>query len=197
MLYLAIKALVSGVIIAVVSEIAKRSPGIGALILSLPLISILAFIWLWRDTGDREGIAALAQSVQALHAATLPHIFKPAGPDVYPATAVRASIDQSDHFLHVAVDGQRVVGYVQAEVQREPETALKYSAESVYIRQMGVDTAYQHRGIGRQLLDAVRRDVADCGITTIALTVYAVNDVAREFYLGYGFVPYREDLRLD
>ena len=55
MLYLAIKALISGVIIAIVSEIAKRSPGIGALILSLPLISILAFIWLWRDTGTEKG----------------------------------------------------------------------------------------------------------------------------------------------
>ena len=40
MLYLAVKALISGVIIAAVSEIAKRSPGIGALILSLSLIHI-------------------------------------------------------------------------------------------------------------------------------------------------------------
>ena len=72
MLYLAVKALISGVIIAAVSEIAKRSPGIGALILSLPLISILAFIWLWRDTGDKEGIAALAQSTFWFVLPTLP-----------------------------------------------------------------------------------------------------------------------------
>jgi hypothetical protein len=72
MLYLAVKALVSGVIIAAVSEIAKRSPGIGALILSLPLISILAFIWLWRDTADQEGIAALAQSTFWFVLPTLP-----------------------------------------------------------------------------------------------------------------------------
>jgi hypothetical protein len=72
MLYLAVKALVSGVIIAIVSEIAKRSPGLGALILSLPLISILAFIWLWRDTGDHEGIAALAQSTFWFVLPTLP-----------------------------------------------------------------------------------------------------------------------------
>jgi hypothetical protein len=43
MLYLAIKALVSGAIIAVVSEVAKRSPGLGAIILSLPLTALLAF----------------------------------------------------------------------------------------------------------------------------------------------------------
>jgi hypothetical protein len=72
MLYLAMKALISGAIIAIVSEVAKRSPGIGALILSLPMISILAFIWLWRDTADKEGIAALAQSTFWFVVATLP-----------------------------------------------------------------------------------------------------------------------------
>lgn len=72
MLYAAIKALLSGVIIATVSEVAKRYPAVGALILSLPLISILAFIWLWRDTKDTEGIAALAQSTFWFVLPTLP-----------------------------------------------------------------------------------------------------------------------------
>jgi hypothetical protein len=72
MLYLAAKALLSGVIIAAVSEIAKRSPSLGALILSLPLVSILAFIWLWRDTSDTERIAALSQSTFWLVLPTLP-----------------------------------------------------------------------------------------------------------------------------
>lgn len=62
MLHAVTKALISGIIIAAASEAAKRSPAIGAIILSLPLTSILAFIWLWRDTGDTERIAALAQS---------------------------------------------------------------------------------------------------------------------------------------
>jgi hypothetical protein len=72
MLYAAIKALLSGVIIATVSEVAKRNPAIGAIILSLPLISILAFIWLWIDTSDKEGIAALAQSTFWFVLPTLP-----------------------------------------------------------------------------------------------------------------------------
>ena len=50
--YLILKALLSGVIIAAVSEIAKRSPGFGALVASLPLVSILGMMWLWRDTHD-------------------------------------------------------------------------------------------------------------------------------------------------
>ena len=62
MLYAVLKALLSGVIIAAASEAAKRSPTLGAVILSLPLVSILAFIWLWRDTSDPEGVATLSQS---------------------------------------------------------------------------------------------------------------------------------------
>jgi len=58
MLYFAIKAALSGLLAALVSEIAKRSPALGALVASLPLISIMAVIWLWRDTADQERIAS-------------------------------------------------------------------------------------------------------------------------------------------
>jgi hypothetical protein len=57
MLYLATKALISGIIIAAVSEIAKRSPGLGALIASLPLVSVLAMIWLWNEKPDTKTMA--------------------------------------------------------------------------------------------------------------------------------------------
>jgi hypothetical protein len=58
MLYLAIKAVLSAAIIVIVSETGRRNPGTGALIASLPLISILGMIWLWRDTQDVERMAA-------------------------------------------------------------------------------------------------------------------------------------------
>ena len=72
MLYLAIKAALSGVIIAAASEAARRAPTLGALILSLPLISLLAFIWLWRDSGDSARIAALSESTFWYVLPTLP-----------------------------------------------------------------------------------------------------------------------------
>jgi hypothetical protein len=62
MLYLAVKAVLSGIIIAVVSEVAKRNPGWGALIASLPLVSILGMMWLWRDTNDPVRMAAHAEA---------------------------------------------------------------------------------------------------------------------------------------
>lgn len=70
--YLVIKAALSGVIIAIVSEVAQRRPALGALIVSLPLVSILAIIWLWRDTGDVVRIAAHAEATFWLVLPTLP-----------------------------------------------------------------------------------------------------------------------------
>lgn len=62
MIYFVIKCLLSGLIIAVVSEVAKRSPAFGALIVSLPLVSLLGILWLWRDTRDAVRIADHAES---------------------------------------------------------------------------------------------------------------------------------------
>jgi hypothetical protein len=62
MLYFIIKCILSGIIVAIVSEVAKRSPGFGALVVSLPLISLLGITWLWHDTGDVERIAGHAEA---------------------------------------------------------------------------------------------------------------------------------------
>jgi hypothetical protein len=61
-LYLLIKAAISGAIVAAVSEIARRYPGWGGLVASLPLTSLLAMVWLWRDSGDAERVAELSAS---------------------------------------------------------------------------------------------------------------------------------------
>ena len=60
MLYLFIKAALSGAIVAAVSEIARRYPGWGGLVASLPLTSLLAMIWLFRDTHDPQRVAELS-----------------------------------------------------------------------------------------------------------------------------------------
>jgi len=60
MLWFATKSLLSGIMIAAASAVAKRYPGFGALIASLPLVSVLGMIWLWHDRPDAENMAAHA-----------------------------------------------------------------------------------------------------------------------------------------
>ncbi len=53
----AVRALLSGLLIALASTIARRQPALAALIVSLPLVSVLSMVWLWRDSPDPEGMA--------------------------------------------------------------------------------------------------------------------------------------------
>ena len=58
--YYLLKVLISAVIIATVSEVSKRNLGIAALIASLPLTSLLAFIWMKMDGAPAAEIASLS-----------------------------------------------------------------------------------------------------------------------------------------
>jgi hypothetical protein len=60
MLLFLTKAAVSGLLVALVSTIAKRYPGWGGLIASLPIVSVLAMIWLYGETGDPQRVASMA-----------------------------------------------------------------------------------------------------------------------------------------
>ena len=57
-----LRALLSGLIIALASTIARRQPALGALIVSLPLVSVLSMIWLWRDQPDPAAMATYVQN---------------------------------------------------------------------------------------------------------------------------------------
>lgn len=57
-----LRALLSGLIVAAVALVARRSPAAGALIASLPLVSLLGMIWLWHDTRDPVRLAAHAEA---------------------------------------------------------------------------------------------------------------------------------------
>lgn len=62
-LYYVIKVALSAAVIVAASEAAKRSSLLGALIVSLPLTSLLAFVWLWLDTHDPARIEALSWGI--------------------------------------------------------------------------------------------------------------------------------------
>ena len=57
-----IRALLSGLIIAAIAVIGRKAPALAALVASLPLISILGMILLWRDTGDAKLLADHAEA---------------------------------------------------------------------------------------------------------------------------------------
>jgi hypothetical protein len=63
MLYYALKVIISALLIVAISEIAKRSTGFAALVASLPLTSLLAFIWLHLEDSPPDKIAELSTQI--------------------------------------------------------------------------------------------------------------------------------------
>lgn len=61
--YFVLKCILSGIIVGMVSEIAKRNPGFAAIVSSLPLTSILALVWLYKDTGDVKAVVGLSNGI--------------------------------------------------------------------------------------------------------------------------------------
>lgn len=60
--YIAKIGITTGLIVAI-SEIAKRNTLAGAVLASVPLVSILAMLWLYVDTGDVTRVSDLATNV--------------------------------------------------------------------------------------------------------------------------------------
>lgn len=63
MLYYVVKLLLSALVIVAVSELAKRQPAWGGLLASLPLVSLLAIVWLYVDTHSVQQVSELSLSI--------------------------------------------------------------------------------------------------------------------------------------
>lgn len=72
MLYYTLKVLISALLIVAISEIAKRSSGFAALVASLPITALLAFVWLHLEASPPERIAELSSQIFWLVLPSLP-----------------------------------------------------------------------------------------------------------------------------
>jgi len=60
MIYYLTKLIITAFVIVIVSEVAKKSTFLAAIIISIPLTSILAFTWLYVDTRDYQKVIDLS-----------------------------------------------------------------------------------------------------------------------------------------
>ncbi len=106
--YYLLKVVISAVLIVVISEVAKRSSLLGALLASVPLVSVLAIFWLYLDTKDADKVIALASSVFWLvlpslaFFVALPLLLKQ-GVNFYLSMALSLAVTVGCYFLMVSV----------------------------------------------------------------------------------------------
>ena len=63
MIYYLSKIAITVLLVIAIAEISKRSTLMGGILASVPLVSVLAMIWLYMDIRDVQKVAALSTSV--------------------------------------------------------------------------------------------------------------------------------------
>ncbi len=103
-LTLTLRILLSGGLVVGVSELAKKNEVFGALVASLPILSIAALLWLYYDTGDAGKVAIFSQSIfwlvipSLLFFLTLPLLLR-RGLEFWPFTWYCTVLDRSRLFV--------------------------------------------------------------------------------------------------
>jgi hypothetical protein len=102
------KIAVTAVLVVAISEVAKRSSLLGALLASIPLTSVLAMVWLYVDTGDAHKVADLASGIFWLVLPSLvlfivlPVLIR-SGWAFAPSLAVASGLTVAGYFLMLAI----------------------------------------------------------------------------------------------
>ena len=142
--------------------------------------------------GDAEQINVLRKEVNDLHVAGRPRHFKDGfGPELRD----HVYIYLAGGFGYAAVeemDGQ-IVGMALVDYIDRPESPYRYAERFAHIAEICVDSAYRRQGVGKRLMDFVKADAKEKGLSRIELDVWAFND-ALAFYEAEGFTVFRRYL---
>ncbi len=135
---------------------------------------------------DAEILARLNQTVQDLHVAHFPDIFKPFDHDavvgwfgsMLQKSNVHAWISEFDDFA---------VGYTLTVTHERIETALCFARQTCEIDQIAVLPAYRRMGIARSLIACAFEDARSRGIRELELSSWSFNAEAHAAFQALGF----------
>jgi aminoglycoside 6'-N-acetyltransferase I len=101
---------------------------------------------------------------------------------VRPAMAARV-LAHPDHHLFGAIAGKRLIGFVSAVTYLHPDKPIE-----CWINEVGVDAAFQRRGLGRALLQACLSHARHMACESAWVLTNSGNRAARGLYAACGGV---------
>ena len=91
--------------------------------------------------------------------------------------SIASQLDKADSYCAVAVDDEKVVGYI----------AFEAIADEGSIVELAVNPEYRRKGMGRKLVELMLTSCS--GVRTICLEVRASNTPAKALYEAFDFEP--------
>ena len=137
---------------------------------------------------DIDEILRLLRQVLEVHADIRPDLFI-SGTTKYTKEELERIIDDEKRPIFVAVEDDKVLGYVFCEIDDFPKRNAMIAYKTLYIDDLCVDESERGKGIGKQLFDYVKDYAKEIGCKEITLNVWEGNDSAQAFYEKMGLKP--------
>lgn len=146
---------------------------------------------------DLPTLARLNETVQGLHAAAHPALFK-IEPDAAAIQGWFADFRaKPGAYLLLGEEAGEPVGYIAGEVIRYPENPFRHAFALGLVDQLAVVAGRRRRGHGERLLAALLAIFRAEGAGRVELSVWAFNADARRFYERQGFAAFNCRMSLD
>jgi ribosomal protein S18 acetylase RimI-like enzyme len=137
---------------------------------------------------DVPVLVALNQSMQQMHAESLPERFRRDAPPEVVERAFAAMIQAPTSFWLVAEDQKdRPMAFLSAEFREREENWFQAAHRVCYLAGIFVASAFRRQGIARALLAELKREAAARSVKNIDLDVWAFNEPARQTFARLGF----------
>lgn len=131
---------------------------------------------------DVPAIMNLLNEVLEIHASIRPDVFIP-GTTKYTVEELMELLKDDQKPIYVAVnENDDVLGYAFTQLQEQPFSTNMVQFKSLFIDDLCVDSSRRSQGVGRALLDFVKREAKRLGCYEVTLNVWAGNDSAIRFY---------------
>ena len=139
---------------------------------------------------ELEEVNCLRKQVHKLHAEGRPDVFRKKFGKKLAQYIYEFFADEQSRVVVAKKDGV-ICGFASIEVIRKPRSPYNKARTYLKVTEFGVDKKHKRQGIGRALMEFIKKYAAEKGFDTIELDVWEFNRVAQLFYEDMGFRPCR------
>jgi GNAT superfamily N-acetyltransferase len=140
---------------------------------------------------DLGTLVCLNQVVQRVHAELYPDDFV----ETVDADGLKALLAPRLASISIAEIGGEPVGYIWCELQTRPASPFSPARRRLYVHHLSVSPDARRQGIATALMAHAEAWAHGEELEEIALSHWAANSGARQFFTAQGFAPYQLLLR--
>ncbi len=145
---------------------------------------------------DLKRVNELREEVNEIHVNGRPDIFKPGFNDEL-RDYINEIWDAENKDIIVAEKDGIICGYACVQYIDKPENSYIYARKFYEVEEFGVDKAFRRQGVATELIEFVREDAKNHGMTRLELNMWEFNDGALAFYESVGFKTYRRYMEME